>query len=58
MLDPLTKGQQKQLREIGRRINNAIGPDGGGDSRGGGGRGRQAEVGPQKYDESGEAGSP
>ncbi|GAA2604964.1 MarR family winged helix-turn-helix transcriptional regulator [Streptomyces tubercidicus] len=27
VLDPLTKAQQKQLREIGRRINNAIGPD-------------------------------
>ncbi|MEU4929147.1 MarR family winged helix-turn-helix transcriptional regulator [Streptomyces yokosukanensis] len=25
--DPLTKAQQKQLREIGRRINNAVGPD-------------------------------
>ncbi|MER5934180.1 MarR family winged helix-turn-helix transcriptional regulator [Streptomyces sp. NPDC002054] len=27
VLDPLTKAQQKQLREIGRRINNAIDPD-------------------------------
>ncbi|MEV0696018.1 MarR family transcriptional regulator [Streptomyces sp. NPDC050388] len=28
VFDPLTRAQQKQLREIGRRINNAIAPDG------------------------------
>ncbi|MFF3380328.1 MarR family winged helix-turn-helix transcriptional regulator [Streptomyces sp. NPDC002680] len=27
VFDPLTKGQQRQLRDIGRRINNAIGPE-------------------------------
>ncbi|WP_261958049.1 MarR family winged helix-turn-helix transcriptional regulator [Streptomyces nigrescens] len=27
VFDPLTKAQQKQLRQIGRRISNAIGPD-------------------------------
>ncbi|MGW3652709.1 MarR family winged helix-turn-helix transcriptional regulator [Streptomyces sp. NPDC000878] len=27
VFEPLTKAQQRQLREIGRRINNAIGPE-------------------------------